>query len=82
MLRRNFLGALLAAPAIVRASSLDGLAFLRPAPVAAPLIISLDIRGLDFFVSLSDGNIIGPLKLPEPMSFDTFEKLIPKVHPA
>lgn len=65
MNRRFFLGGLLAAPAIVRASSLDGLAFLRPTPApSAASIISLDVTGTNLFVMLSDGSTIGPLLLP------------------
>lgn len=75
--RRGFIGALLAAPAIVRASSLDGLAFLRPIPKAAPLILNLTMNGSNLFVELSDGSVIGPLPIPQhSIPYQTVERML------
>jgi len=62
--RRSLIGALFAAPAIVRAASLDGLHLLRPV-VRAPLIASIFMHGsASFSVLLDNGETIGPMLLP------------------
>lgn len=71
MNRRNFIAGLFAAPAIVRASSLDGLALLRPTRLLAPsvLIADITVNGFQLYVGLSDGSTIGPLPMPEPIPY-------------
>lgn len=70
MNRRSFLGGLLVAPAIVRATSLDGLALLRRTPMVTTSITSIDIQGIQMFINMSDGTIIGPLPLPPPIPIE------------
>ena len=55
--RRGFLGGLLAAPAIVRASSLDGLHLIRsprPAPLFAAQVIEIVSNGSSWILKIPD----------------------------
>jgi len=75
MNRRSLLLGLLAAPAIVRASSLMSISVLKP--LSVPEIVELVMSSDNTFqVFMSDGSSIGPLPLPKvSMTVEDFLRL-------